>query len=154
MMEWLRQFMSPWFIWAMVGLVLILAEFAMPGLIVIFFGVGALLVAVLAACLPVPLVVQLVVFLVVSVGLLVGLRRWATRVFTGWRRDGASSSANTSDFLGEIGVVVGAIPAVGEGRVELHGTQWDAISASAIAEGERVVVTGQRGSVLEVKTVG
>ena len=153
-MAWLSDFMEPWFIWALIGLVLILAEFAMPGLVVIFFGVGALLVAVLSSFLPLPFAVQLLIFLVVSVGLLVGLRRSLKRVFMGRRRNGVEAASKGSDFEGEGAVVMQSIPVQGEGRVELHGTQWDAEADEVIEEGVRVVVTGQRGSVLKVARVG
>ncbi|MHC4858277.1 MAG: hypothetical protein ACYTBY_11000 [Planctomycetota bacterium] len=41
-MDWIKDFMKPEFIWAMVGLILLLLEFALPGLIIFFFGVGAI----------------------------------------------------------------------------------------------------------------
>jgi membrane protein implicated in regulation of membrane protease activity len=150
-MESLKGFTEPWFIWAMIGLVLVLAEFGMPGLIVIFFGVGALVVALLMAFIPMPFVMQLIVFLATSVGLLVGLRRCLKRIFTGRRRNGVEQNSVASDFIGEIAVVVRVIPVVGEGRVELHGTQWDAEAGCMIDAGTRVVVTGQSGSVMKVK---
>ena len=47
-MDALKGFMRPEFVWAVVGMLLLLAEFGLPGLIVFFFALGAFLVALLS----------------------------------------------------------------------------------------------------------
>ena len=42
----IKEFLTPEIIWFLVGLVLLILEFAMPGLIIGFFGVGAWVVAI------------------------------------------------------------------------------------------------------------
>ena len=44
-MDWLKEFLKPELIWFLIGLVLLLMEFAIPGLVVLFFGIGAWVVA-------------------------------------------------------------------------------------------------------------
>jgi len=39
--DWIKDFMKPEFIWARVGLIRMLLEFAVPGLSIFFFGAGA-----------------------------------------------------------------------------------------------------------------
>ena len=45
-METLKDFFKPELIWILVGIILFVMEFGVPGLIVFFFGVGACAVAV------------------------------------------------------------------------------------------------------------
>ena len=48
-MDFIKDFLKPEVIWCLVGLVLLLLEFILPGLIIFFFGLGAWVVA--AVCL-------------------------------------------------------------------------------------------------------
>ena len=80
----LSRFLNPALIWALVGLGLLLAEFAIPGLVVFFFGIGALVVAIVCVFAKVSLDIQLIIFIVASVALLLSLRRWLKTVFLGF----------------------------------------------------------------------
>ena len=80
-MDWIKDFMKPEFIWAMVGLILLLLEFALPGLIIFFFGVGAWIVAATCFFVDISVDAQLVIFIVSSVVLLLALRKWLKSVF-------------------------------------------------------------------------
>lgn len=109
-------------IWAIIGLVLILLEFVAPDLVVIFFGLGALLNALLVAVSPglqqsIPL--QITLWAATSVLSLALLRRYAARWFLG-------KEAETETYTGETAEVIETIPGDGEGRVRLRGTSWRA----------------------------
>ena len=82
-MDWLKDFLRPELIWFLVGLLLLLAEFAIPGLIVLFFGIGAWIVAVTCLVAAPSLNVQLGIFIGSSVLSLVLLRSWLTGIFLG-----------------------------------------------------------------------
>ena len=121
-MEWL-----PWG-WAMAGLVMILAEFAVPGLVIAFFGVGALLTAGLTAIIPglissVPL--QILLWLGGSVGTLLGLRRHAAKLFKGKATRGTEGE---DEYTGRTVEVVEEVRAGKPGRVRFQGTTWTAIT--------------------------
>jgi membrane protein implicated in regulation of membrane protease activity len=40
--------MKPEIVWLIIGVILVIMEFAVPGVILVFFGVGAILTAILA----------------------------------------------------------------------------------------------------------
>jgi membrane protein implicated in regulation of membrane protease activity len=135
-------------IWALVGVALILAEFAMPGVILVFFGVAALLVGlVLWMGVEMSLNVQILVFGAVALGLLL-LARDRVRSWFHGKSDKASDG---------IEVLVPGTPvtalgdfADGTGLVSHRGARWNAECPAPVAGGQRVWITGRRGLVLEV----
>ena len=66
-MDTLRDFLRPEIIWFLVGLVLLVMEFALPGLIIGFFGIGAWIVAAVCLITEIGLNAQLAIFIVSSV---------------------------------------------------------------------------------------
>ncbi|MDF7808099.1 NfeD family protein [Pontiellaceae bacterium B12219] len=138
------------FWWAMVGIGLMLCEFVVPGLILFFLGIGALITALLVWLLPISLTVQLAVFAVASLAALFGLRRLMKPIFTGRATD-----VNETDFsegmAGQEAKVTEAIAPDASGRVMLNGTTWKAESDEALSAGQVVVVVGQKSLTLIVK---
>ncbi|MDD2235618.1 MAG: NfeD family protein [Kiritimatiellae bacterium] len=148
----MSSFMQPQYLWAIVGILLLLAELGIPGLIIFFFGLGALLTSVVLFVVPLGLNQQLVLFLVSSLLMLVGLRRWLKNVFTGFIANKQNLEVNADgDFTGKTVVVLEAIAPGRDGKVELNGTDWRAASDESLAPGERVTVTRQDNLTLFVK---
>jgi len=152
MMEFLKQFTAPEGWWALIGLVLILSEFMLPGLIIIFFGMGALLVALICLFVDLSLTMQLIVFVVSSIVMLVSLRRWMKRIFVG-KKEGQGGSETVCEFVGELAVVKTKIEPSLPGKIVLHGTNWSAEADAAIEEGAAVRIVGQRNITLKVEPV-
>ncbi|MBN2438345.1 MAG: NfeD family protein [Deltaproteobacteria bacterium] len=118
-----------------------LAELAIPGFVIIFFGLGCWGAAVVAVFAPDAYSAQVIVFLIVSIASLMTLRRVAMRVFVG-RSEGAET-----DDLGN--VPVGAritldqdLEAGQIGRVRFRGTMWDAVSEDRLSAGSDAEITG------------
>ncbi len=135
-----------WWIWVLVGVALLIVEIMTPGgLFALFFGVGALCVAVLAALGAGP-VVEWITFPVVSVILLVGLRRKLQE------RLGAQPPTPIDSLVGQEVLLLQDVPAGGEGKAELRGVPWSARAASGIplAKGQRCKVERVDGVVLYV----
>ena len=65
---------DPAVIWFMVGLGLLLLELAIPGLVILFFGVGAWVTALVCALSDINLNLQILIFLIASLLRLVLLR--------------------------------------------------------------------------------
>jgi membrane protein implicated in regulation of membrane protease activity len=131
----------PWLVWFLAGIAIMLAELAVPGFVIIFFGLGCWGAAVVAVFAPDAYSAQVTVFLIVSVASLMTLRKVAMRVFVG-RSEGAET-----DDLGN--VPVGAritldqdLEAGQIGRVRFRGTMWDAISEDRIPAGSEAEITG------------
>jgi membrane protein implicated in regulation of membrane protease activity len=138
-----------WWLWVMGGLALLVLELVTPGgLFALFFGAGALCVAGLAA-LGAGSVVQWITFPVLSVILLVALR---ARLRERLRPRGGPP---VDSLIGQEVVLAKALPAGGEGQVELRGVPWSARAASgeAMAAGQRCQVERVEGVVLYVKAV-
>jgi membrane protein implicated in regulation of membrane protease activity len=115
-----------WWMWVLVGLGLLVLEMVTPGgLFALFFGIGALAVALLALA-GAGGVWQWIAFTVVSVGLLLGFRR------TLRDRLAARAGPPMDSIVGEQAVLLGDLPAGGEGKAELRGTPWTARAASGI----------------------
>ncbi len=143
---------SPTLIWFLVGLALVLVEVAAPGVILVFFGLGAWIVALTTQVgLTGSLASQLLVFTIASVALLFTLRKWVRSRFLGHVSDEQNPAANLDEFAGQTVIVVREIlPGSLEGKVEYKGAQWNAIAEETIAEGERAVITGVDGITLLV----
>ncbi|WP_018410619.1 NfeD family protein [Methyloversatilis thermotolerans] len=143
-----------WWYWLVIGLALIAIEITAPGMVLLWFGVGALGVALLLALIPaLSLVAQLLIWSATSCALLV---LWF-RVF---RNSRARTLAGTSsgDVLGEIGLLTRDIAAFGRGQVRfqkplLGADLWDCIADEPLAAGERVKVAAIEGSLLKVARI-
>ena len=135
-------------IWFLIGLGLILAEFAVPGVILVFIGATAWVVALLDWMGVDSLSVQLWVFGLVSVGLEVFARRYVKSWFTGKESNGASDV--DEEFVGQVVTVVKVIADGREGLVELKGAQWKAVSESDFNEGDRAEVVERDNLTLKV----
>ena len=148
------EYMRPEIIWVFVALALFLLEFAIPGLIVFFFGVGALVVAAVTLFFQPTLDIQLIIFIVASVILLFGLRRWLKGIFTGKTSSATGDFTDSEEYVGERTRVKEAIHASLPGKVELHGTDWKAEADEDIEVGTVVEVVGRRNLALVVKRLG
>ena len=114
-----------WWLWAVAGIGLLALEIATPGgLIALFFGAAALLVAPLAAV-GVPEIVQWLVFAVASVGSLVLLRGALLA------RLGSRPPVSVDEIVGEEVVLLEDLAPGGEARAELRGVPWKARAADA-----------------------
>ena len=141
---------SPIIIWFVVGLVLILMEFIIPGLVIVFFGLGAWVAAVLVAIFPnMAFWVQMMIFTLFSVGTLILLRRTLKKRFFS-DQEGAESEG-LDDYIGQKAVVEKAI-VDGEGKVLFKGVSWSAYADEDISEGTKVTIIDKDSIKLKVKT--
>jgi membrane protein implicated in regulation of membrane protease activity len=155
-MDAIKDFLKPELIWFLVGLLLLIFEFMLPGLIVAFFGVGAWLVALL--CLLSDYVqgsinTQLIIFILASVLSLLCLRRWLKGIFMGHIVSKQDMTENLEEFVGQRAVVKEKITPKAGGKVEFHGTNWEAFADVEIAEGSVVEIIAKENITLKVKAV-
>jgi len=152
-MDWLKEYLKPELIWFLIGLVLLLAEFAIPGLIIVFFGIGAWIVAVTCLVAAPSLNIQLVIFIGTSVFSLILLRSWFKGLFVGHVTGQQDLTQDLDEFVGERAVVTQAIASHRPGKVELHGTHWTAEADGEIAEGATVEIVAKDNLTLKVKAL-
>jgi len=135
-------------LWTLIGVLLILSEFALPGVIAVFFGLAALLVALLLSLnIPLDPPGQILLFGILGVALLLLARRRLRPWFRGRTETGGVGSevlpvgtraVAQTDFARGIGVVT------------LNGVRWNAESTDPIRAGDPVWLTGRQGLVLQV----
>ncbi len=140
-----------WWQWAVAGIILVLAELAVPAFVLLWFGLGALIVALVVAILPQSgITTQLSVWLVVSVSL-VGL--W----FKIFKPNIHKTRVGMSDYnlIGEIGLLTHQVAPFQNGEVRfqkpmLGSDVWPCMADEIIQAGTRVKVLAIEGSFLKV----
>ena len=155
-MDAIKDFLKPELIWFLVGLVLLVFEFIMPGLIIGFFGAGAWIVAIiclLSAYVTGSINAQLIIFIIASVLSLLLLRKWLKGIFIGHVKSKQDMTEDLNEFIGERVVVKAKITPKAGGKVELHGTNWEAEADEEIAEGTVVEIVAKDNLTLKVKIV-
>ena len=145
-MEWLDS-LDPHWSWLALGLVLAVAEMAIPGVFLIWLAGAALVTGLLSWVVPIGLPLQIVIFAVLAI----------VSVFAG-KRYLAANPVHSADpkmndrgarLLGEIVVVTQAIES-GSGRVRQGDGEWLARGPDA-EPGTKMRVSGHDGTVLIVE---
>ncbi len=138
-------------IWTVAGILLILAEFAVPGLIVIFFGTSALVVGIgLYFGLPAGHGIPFICFSVLSVLQVIFLRRTFKKLFVG---SSVQNAEALEEFIGREALVVSGFEEGNlRGKVEFKGTNWSAESDAPLKCGDRVTITARDGLKLTVSS--
>jgi inner membrane protein len=131
-------FSKPEVVWFIIGLVLFLLELVIPGFVIFFFGVGAWVTALLCLIADPGLNLQAIVFAVASVLSLLGLRKMIQKRFF-YSKDELSKEVE-DEFSGREALALTDMEPGKNGKVEFKGTQWQSESASAIHEGDRVII--------------
>lgn len=144
-----RQDTMDWWIWIVLGLVLLLGEMTTPGgFYILFFGVGAIIVGILAGFnVAGPVWFQIIVFTGLS---LLTFWLFRQRLVQSTHLD---SPAEVDTLIGETAVVTEDIPSSGIGKAELRGTSWSAhnVSKQSLARGQRCRVERVEGLTIYVR---
>lgn len=139
-----------WWLWILLGLLLLFAEMAAPGgFFALFFGVSGLLVGGMVAIgWGGGAATQWLLFSGISVAALILLRApLKARLNLGGGRKSVDS------LLGEEAVILEEVPGGGVGKAELRGTSWSARSAggTVLGRGQRCRVERVEGLTLWVR---
>ena len=145
------DFLSPVWLWMYAGAFLMLAELALPGFVMFFFGLAAVTVSLFKwLCPSLPTWAQLAAFSVFSIVYILVLRRYLKKVFKG---DVEESSSVQQEFVGRIGRVVEAVRPDVPGRILLGDAEWAAVAATRLDVGTEVKVVAQNNLTLRVEQV-
>lgn len=145
--------------WLIIGVMMLVLELMLPGFVIFFFALGALLTAGVAWWYPVSIAAQLAIFVVVSMGSLLVLRNFIQKRFLSKKQteeEGDTKDAQDEMVLavpGTKGVVCMTIAPPAEGRIKYSGSYWRAMADEWIEEGEIVQVVQQDGLVIHVEKV-
>lgn len=143
-----------WWHWVVGAVAMALLELAIPAFVLIWFALGALLVALALLAFPLlELTAQLGIWLVISV---VMVYSWFKVFKPGFHKTRVGTA--DANVLGEIGLLARAVAPFEKGEVRfqkplLGADAWPCIADSVIAAGERVKVIAVEGSLLKVDKV-
>ena len=139
--------LSDGWLWAIGGLILLIAEMIAPGFFLIFIGAAAILTGFATLMFGLALPVQLLVFVIAAaIAVLIGKRRYEEPPNV----DLDSRLNNPGRRLeGRLATVIGAVDEQG-GRVRLGDSEWTARGGPA-QPGERVKIVSVDGNCLIVE---
>lgn len=140
-----------WWHWVVLGVALMLAELAIPAFVLVWFGLGALLVGIVLLLTPgMDLTGQLLLWTLASLAM---VALWFRIFKPGFHKTRIGMS--NSNVLGEVGMLVQDVAPFRKGKVRfqkpLVGAElWECIADESIRSGERVKVLAVEGSFLKV----
>ncbi|MCX6137276.1 MAG: NfeD family protein [Ignavibacteriales bacterium] len=140
-------------LWFLAGLVVMFSELILPGFVMIFFGAGAWVAALtIVIGLAAGFDTQLIIWLVSSLLLLLLFRRQGQRYFKGRVIGKLKPGETIDDIKGQRVVVKNDIrPDTVGGKVEFHGTRWDAVADVPIKAGDVVEIVERNNLKLKVR---
>ena len=131
-------------LWAILGVVLIVAEIFTLGFFLLGFGIGAFVAAILGF-LEFPFLIQFLAFVIVSTLMTVMSRTFFAKYF---RHDDDSFKTGVDALPGKVGTVtIASQGALSEGAVKVFGSTWTAFPI----DGETLLLEGEKVEVVEVK---
>lgn len=142
-------------IWFLVGVAFLIAELALPGIILIFFTAGCWIVAIIVWLLDIELTTQIVIFISSSLILLFTLRKYCMKIFKGKTRDSIDDKYAESK-IGKTAIVTKKIFSTVPGEIKVMGSFWRAIADEEIEEGKPVLIESQEsedGLTFKVKPI-
>jgi len=142
-----------WWMWMILGFILILVEFLTPGgFYIMFFGAAAIVVGLISLLgLAGPQWFEWLLFTAVSVaGIALFRKRLLMRIKLPQRPD------DLDTVVGKVALVIEPIPPGSLGRVEMRGTAWTAknLGPQPLSSGDRAKVEQVEGLVLGVRIDG
>ncbi|MBK3519846.1 NfeD family protein [Carboxylicivirga marina] len=137
-------------IWFIAGVALLLLEFIIPGVFILFFGIGALVTALCVYLFEPSLAVQFLIFSITSVLSLILLRSYLLKKL--YKMPDLVDDPD-EEFIGETAYCLSNIQPDSDGKVEFKGTTWTASAGQEIIAGTKVKIIRKIGLILEVEAV-
>ena len=137
-----------WWIWIVIGFVLLALEFSAASLHVGFFAVGGFVVGLLILFgVDLPVWAQLIIFTAVSLLAFFFVRPVLVRKLK------LDQKKVIDTLVGEQAIAMEEIPVHGLGKAEMRGTTWSArnVGETGLNRGQRCVVAAVDGLVLHVR---
>ncbi len=129
-------------LWFLAGVVFLIAEWGVPGIILIFFTAGCWIVAIIVWLFDIALTTQIVLFMLSSLILLFTLRKYSLTIFRGKTRDTIDDQYAESK-IGKTAVVTKLISPALPGEIKLMGSFWRAVADVKIETEKPVKIISQ-----------
>ena len=128
------------FAWFLLGLIFMASELAIPGFVIFFFGMGAVVSGIFTSIFPFlrsSIVWQVLIWLAASGLSLFSLRKYFSKIFKGRFR----GKEGETQFAGSKAEVIEDIRPEKPGRVRFQGTSWKAVSdTESFEKGQEVEI--------------
>jgi membrane protein implicated in regulation of membrane protease activity len=146
----------PGLYWLIIGVTLGMLELGVPGLVLFFFAVGALITALVTTFFPqMAIVWQLLIFILTSLAFLALLRGVLMRRFFAPSEIDADSMDGGEDVVhakpGDHATVTLAINPPATGQIKYGGTFWGATASVPVEAGSVVSIVRQKNLIMEVE---
>lgn len=138
--------LNPQSLWIIAGIILMCCEFFMPGFVLFFFGLGAIVAGLLCFFVPLSLNFQILIFIIISLISLVLLRKQFKKAMLGNK----DNDDDLEEFIGHEAEVCSDYVDSKGGKVSFKGSTWAAVSDEQIANGENVKIIERKGLKLKV----
>lgn len=125
--------------WLICGVVGILLELIVPGFVLIFFGVGALITALCVWIFDISTTWQLVIFVTVSCTTLIAFRKSFKQILFNKKQKNCELDELKDEFQGKTAVVLEDFVSL-HGKVEFNGTSWKAGANENFHKGDMVFI--------------
>ena len=139
-----------WQIWGIIAVLCLILELSSCDFFIICFSIGAVF-SIIGAAIGLSIYWQIFIFAVFSLLSVLFVRPVALR----WLHKNEPNRASNADaLLGRTGKVTEAIPADGNGYVQIDGDLWKAVTSGAdIPVGTTVRVVGRESTIVSVETL-
>ncbi|MCR8643157.1 NfeD family protein [Paenibacillus sp. N1-5-1-14] len=141
--------MVPWIVWAVIGVILIIAEMMTFTFYLLWLGIGALAAGVLALFIPDAVFVQVLAGAVVAIILTIFTKPLTRKV-----RHSKGFKDAIDVIVGRQGEVIQKIEVGTLGIVKVGGEIWSASASETIEPGTTVIVVSKGSAVIEVTRMG
>lgn len=138
-----------WQVWGIIAMACLILELTSGDFFIICFSIGGV-IAVIAAAIGLNIYWQLFLFALFSLLSIFFVRPIALR----WlHKNDPNRASNADALLGRTGRVTEAIPADGNGYVQIDGDLWKAVSNTDIPVGTTVRIVGRESTIVTVETL-
>lgn len=144
------SFLSAAVLWFIIGFIFFLLEFAIPGFILFFFGLGAWVTAIASLMGDISINMQLVIFLGTSILTVLLFRNWVKNKL-GMMKSNKQSLPD--EIIGKMATAETKIGPGHQGEVSFKGANWQANSEDQIEPGEEVQIIANESIILFVKSI-
>lgn len=144
--------MENWAIWMIVGAVMMLLEFILPGAVIVFLGIAALLVGIgIYFSWITTITSAFLAWFIISIILMLFLRSIFVKYFEG---DSLVQNVNEDlDIIGSLVTVTEDIKPYKEGRIRFRDSTWSGRSEEEIDNGQQAIIIGRDGNTLIIKSL-
>ena len=144
--------MDQWLIWMIAGTVMVLLEFILPGGIIVFLGMAAMIVGGSVYMEWITSITSaLLTWFISSIFLMIFLRSIFIKYFEGDTK--VQNVDEDTDLIGSLVEVVEDVLPHREGRVKFRDSTWVARSDEELGKSSKAIVSGRDGNKLIIKSL-